>query len=181
MKSDYRFLTYKILHQFEKKDDSILDIRNKILSKIDTDNRNLRYRITVLANEVIRYKGRLDLMITFISGKRIKYLNKKVLTILRIGFYEILFDSKVPDYAAVDSSVKLAHKVTNKKTKGFINAVLRKLIRYNKENDNWQKQLESKRGWLSIPNWIEKRWIKNFGKEGLIKSAEFFNQSPKIF
>ena len=59
-------------------------------------------------------------MITYTSGKRIKYLNKKVLTILRIGFYEILFDSKVPDYAAVDTSVKLAHKVTNKKTKGFI-------------------------------------------------------------
>ena len=138
MKSDYRFLAYKILHQFEKKDDSILDIRNMILSKIP-DNRNLRYRTTVLVNEVIRYKGRLDLMITFISGKKIKYLNKKVLTILRIGFYEIFFDSKVPDYAAVDSSVRLANKVTNKKTKGFTNAVLRKLIRYNKENNNWLK------------------------------------------
>ena len=68
-------------------------------------------------------------MITFISGRKIKYLNKKVLIILRIGFYEIFFDSKVPDYAAVDSSVRLAHKFTNKKTKGFANAVLRKLVR----------------------------------------------------
>ena len=88
MKSDYRFFTYRILHQFEKNDDSILEIRNKILSKIPY-NTNLKHRITALANEVIRYRGRLDLMITFISGKRIKYLNKKVLTILRIGFYEI--------------------------------------------------------------------------------------------
>ena len=88
MKSDYRFFTYKILHQFEKKDDSLPKIRNIILSKIP-DNKKLRYRITALVNEVIRYKGRLDLMITFISGRKIKYLNKKVLTILRIGFYEI--------------------------------------------------------------------------------------------
>ncbi len=182
MKSEYRFLAYKILHQFEEKDDSILNIRNMILSKIpDTDNRYLRYRTTVLINEVMRHKGRLDLMITYTSGKRIKYLNKKVLTILRIGFYEILFDSKVPDYAAVDTSVKLAHKVTNKKTKGFTNAVLRKLIRYNKENVNWYKELESKKGWLSIPSWIEKRWLKNFGKQGLIKLIEFCNQSPKTF
>ena len=69
MKSDYRFLAYKMLLQFEKKNDSIPDIRNMILSKIP-DYRNLRYRTTVLANEVIRYKGRLDLMITFISGKK---------------------------------------------------------------------------------------------------------------
>ncbi len=180
MKSDYRFLTYKILHQFEIKDDRIVNIRNIILSKIH-DDRNLKYRITVLANEVIRYKGRLDLMITFISGKKIKHLNKEVLIILRIGFYEIFFDSKVPDYAAVDSSVRLANKVTNKKTKGFTNAVLRKLIRYNKENKNWYKVLERKRGWLSIPNWIQKRWMNNFGKKSVIKLAEFFNQSPKIF
>ena len=91
------------------------------------------------------------------------------------------FDPKVPDYAAVNSCVKLAHKVANKKTKGFINAVLRNLVRRNKENNKWFKELESKRGWLSIPNWIEKRWIKNFGEEVVIKSAEFFNQSPKIF
>ena len=180
MKSDYRFLTYKMLLQFEKKDDSIPDIRNMILSGIPV-YRSLRYRTTVLANEIIRYKGRLDLMISFISGKKIKYLNKKVLTILRIGFYEIFFDSKVPDYAAVDSSVRLAHNVTNKKTKGFTNAVLRKLIRYNKENYNWHKELESERGWLSIPDWIEKRWMKNFGKENVIKSAKFFNQAPKVF
>ena len=73
MKSDYRFLTYKILHQFEKKDDSITDIRNIIFSKI-TYNRNLRHRTTILVNEIIRYKGRLDLMITFISGRRMKFL-----------------------------------------------------------------------------------------------------------
>ena len=177
MKSDYRFLTYKILHQFEKNDNSIIDIRNIIFSKMP-DNRNLKYRITVLANEVLRYRGRLDLMITSISGKRIKYLNKKVLIILRIGFYEIFFDPKVPDYAAVNSCVTLAHKVTNRKTKGFTNAVLRKFIRHNTENNKWQFELESKGGWLSIPNWLEKRWIKNFGKEVVMKLAEFFNQSP---
>ena len=180
MKSDYRFLTYKILHQFEKNDDSILDIRSTTFSKIP-DDKNLKYRITVLVNEVIRYRGRLDLMITFISGKRIKYLNKQVLTILRIGFYEIFFDHKVPDYAAVNSCVTLADKVTNRKTKGFTNAVLRNLIRHNRENKKWHIELESKRGWLSIPGWIEKRWIKNFGKEIVIKSAKFFNQSQKIF
>lgn len=180
MNSDYRFLAYKMLLKFEKKDDSIPDIRNVILSGIPV-YRNLRYRTTVLANEILRYKGRLDLMISFISGKKIKYLNKKVLTILRIGFYEIFFDSKIPNYAAVDSSVRLANKVSNRKTKGFTNAVLRKLIRYNKENHNWHKELESKRGWLSIPYWIEERWMKNFGKENVIKSAKFFNQPPKVY
>ena len=145
------------------------------------DNRNLKYRITVLANEVLRYRGRLDLMITSISGKRIKYLNKKVLIILRIGFYEIIFDHKVPDYAAVDSSVNLAHKFTNKKTIGFTNAVLRSLVRKKDNDHNWFEGLKYKVGSSSVPSWMEKRWLVNFGEKNLSKLIKYINQPSDTF
>ena len=180
MKLDYRIISYKILHIFEHRNESVLNLRKLFLSKISGD-KSIVHRSTVLVNEVIRFRGRLDLMISFISGKKIRFINKKVLTVLRIGFYEIFFDSKIPDYAAVDSSVRLAHKFTNKKTKGFANAVLRKLVREKNNNKNWYKELESRRGWLSIPFWVEKRWKENFGRNSLIKLVEFINQPPKIF
>ena len=180
MKVDSRSVAYKILYQFEKKDDNIPNIRKLIFSKYPKNN-ELKFRSTVLVNEIIRFRGRIDLMIMFVSGRKLNYLNKKILTILRIGFYEIIFDSKVPDYAAVDSSVNLAHKFANKKTIGFTNAVLRNLVRKKNKNNNWYKELELKSGWFSIPSWIEKRWLINFGKKNLVKLIKFINQTPRIF
>ena len=180
MKIDSRIVAYYILSQFEKKGSQIPMIRDAIYSKYSLKN-NLKQKATVLVNGVIRLRGRLDLMITFISSKNISRLDKSVLTILRIGFYEIIFESKVPDYAAVNSSVSLAHKFSNKKTVGFTNAVLRNLVRRKNINKNWYKSLESHRGWFSIPAWIEKRWLKHFGKRNFLKLIDFINQPAKTY
>ena len=75
MKIDSRFIAYNILIQFEKKDIQIPIIRDIIYSKFSLNNK-LKQRATVLVNEVIRFRGRLDLMITFISSKRISHLEK---------------------------------------------------------------------------------------------------------
>ena len=175
-----RSLAYKILYQFEKGYDKIPDIRKLVFSNYPKQN-ELKFRSTVLVNEIIRLKGRLDLMIVYISGKKLSFLNKKVLIILRIGFYEIIFDHKVPDYAAVDSSVNLARKFTNKKTIGFTNAVLRSLVRKKDNKPNWYEGLKYKVGWSSVPVWMEKRWLVNFGKKNLAKLIEFINQPSDTF
>ncbi len=180
IKVDSRSLAYKILYQFEKGYNKIPDLRKLIFSKYPKKDQ-LQFRSKVLVNEIVRFKGRLDLMIIFISGKKLSFLNKKVLTILRIGFYEIIFDHKVPDYAAVDSCVNLAHKFTNKKTIGFTNAVLRNLIRKKNNDYDWFKDLKCKDGWSSIPLWMEKRWLVNFGKKNLAKLIEFINQPAETF
>ena len=180
IKVDSRFFAYKILYQFEEEYNKIPDIRNLVFSNYPKEN-ELKFRCTVLVNEIVRFKGRLDLMIMTISGKKISFLNKKVLIILRIGFYEIIFDHKVPDYAAVDSSVNLAHKFTNKKTIGFINAVLRNLVRKKDNDHNWYEGLKNKVGWSSVPAWMEKRWLVNFGEKNLAKLIEFINQPSDTF
>ena len=143
---DSRIFAFNILYQFEKGNKKIPDIRKLVFSS-HTKNKESKYRSTVLVNEIVRFRGRLDLMIIFISGKKLSFLSKKLLIILRIGFYEIIFDQKVPDYAAVDSSVKLAHKFTSKKTIGFTNAVLRNLVRVKDNDHNWYKGLKCKSGW----------------------------------
>ena len=177
---DSRSFAYKILYQFEKGNAKIPEIRKLVFSNYSKKNQ-LKSRSTVLVNEIVRFKGRLDLMIMFISGKKLSFLNKRVLTILRIGFYEIIFDHKVPDYAAVDSSVNLAHKFTNKKTIGFTNAVLRRLVKRKDSDHNWFQGLKCKVGWSSVPAWMEKRWLANFGQKNLDKLIEFINQPSETF
>ena len=47
---------------------------------------------------------------------------------LRIGIYQILFLDSIKDYAAVNESVNLIKKY-DKRSSGFVNAILRNVIR----------------------------------------------------
>ena len=68
-----------------------------------------------------------DYIIKLVSGKDIESFDPVVLTILRFGTWQILFSDKVPDYAAVDTSVRLA-KVHKPKASGLVNAILHKVV-----------------------------------------------------
>ena len=61
-----------------------------------------------------------------------KYVNKtpdaKITELLRLGVYQIIFLSRVPDHAVCDESVKTAKQI-NRSFAGFVNAVLRSVCR----------------------------------------------------
>ena len=70
-------------------------------------------------------------MIRKLSDIRLKKIHENVLVILEIGIYNIHFlESK--DYATVDKLVDLTKK-KNKRSTGFVNAILREFIRDEKE------------------------------------------------
>ena len=179
MGHDARFLAYKILDQFNSdvKLDLILD---KIFIDHDPDLR-ARSRAKALVNEVVRLIDRLDLMIRYVSGKKLKQIQRPIRSILRIGFYEISIDDVVPDYAAVDSAVKLANRVTNRRSAGFTNAILRKLVRKKNNDEHWSQTLTCKPEWNSMPLWIQDRWKNNLGQEGLMKMLDSVNKNPPNF
>ena len=132
MRNDARLLAYSILYQFNN--DIKLDL---ILNKAFIDNKSdlrSRSRANVLVNDIVRLRGRLDLMIKHVSGRKIKQIQRPIRLILRIGFYEIMMDESVPDYAAVDSAVEMANNLSNSRSAGFANAVLRNLTRKKKNN-----------------------------------------------
>lgn len=83
---------------------------------------------------VFRYKIFLDYIIRANSKIRLKKLDPKILNLLRIGVYQIYFMDKVPPHAAVSESVSLAKKVSFGKTPGFVNAVLRSILREGKRD-----------------------------------------------
>ena len=65
---DSRSFAYKILYQFEKGDNKIPDIRKVVFSSYPKKN-ELKFRCKVLVNEIVRFKGRLDLMIVYFGKK----------------------------------------------------------------------------------------------------------------
>ena len=148
MKQDARFLSVKILNRFEKKNEQLVMSRNKIFSSFKPRSID-KSRAMVLTNEIIRLRDRLDVMIEYVSGRKINRLDPSLLSILRIGFYEIIYDESIPDYAAVDSMVNLTKTVLNRKASKLTNAVLRNLIRYRDKDSDWDESLKKKPKWVS--------------------------------
>ena len=136
MKKDKRFLTVKILNKFDKSNKKLQLVRNQILINL---NSNIKSYVIASTNDITRLKGRLDLLISKISNKKIDQINIKLINILRLGFYEILYCKKIPNYATVSSLVNLAKSTANKKASGFINFILRKLISETKKRDIFRK------------------------------------------
>ena len=81
--------------------------------------------VTELVYGVVRYKRFLDEKISRYSTTKLKKLSIPVKNILRIGFYQIYFMDKIPDFAIINESVKLSEKYAYK-SKSLVNAVLRK-------------------------------------------------------
>ena len=122
---DDRFLAYKVLSKIE---------RDKAYSNIAVDavlNQNEVSSapfVCALVYGVIERKITLDYYLSQLLTQPIKKLNPQVLTILRMGVYQIKFMDKVPVSAAVNESVKLSKKVKCGFASGLINSVLRKIV-----------------------------------------------------
>lgn len=175
---DYHFIVYKILIDFEKSKNQLKGIRDKYFDKFDSISLNEKARVVVLTNEVVKWRRKLDFCITKNLNNSLNKTNYRLLTILRIGYYELLFDEKAPNYAVVNYWVSFTKKIINNKVGGFSNAVLRKaeiLIPNNKDT------IENIGINFSYPKWIIIKWQNQFGKQNTIKLCKFFNLIPKFY
>lgn len=168
---DDRFLAYKILLKIE---------RDKAYSNIAVDA-ELKSNDVVsapfvcqLVYGVIERKITLDYILSKFLTQPLKKLNPQVLTVLRMGVYQIKFMDKVPDSAAVNESVKLVKKVKCAFASGLVNSVLRKVsindIQYP-ETDNIAYDLSIK---YSCPQKLVEHYINDYGFED---TKEFLKDS----
>ncbi|MCR1898169.1 16S rRNA (cytosine(967)-C(5))-methyltransferase RsmB [Irregularibacter muris] len=138
--------------------------------------------ITQLVYGVVRNKSRIDWIISKFSKTPIKKISPWVQNILRLGIYQIVFLDKVPKSAAVNESVKLGKKYGHHKIGGYINGVLRHIIRANSGDLMPERNDEIK--YLSIiyshPKWLVKKYIEDFGPIAAKEILEKNNLSPDI-
>ena len=149
-------------------------IKNSDLSSLDAS------LATLIFYGVLERKITIDYIISLYSKIPLKKLSKDVVEILRIGVYQILYMDKIPDSAAVNECVKLAKANKNYKSSGFINAVLRNIIRkYKLDSKNKNDELANKVDILdfqtedhikflslkySCSEWLVKMWIESYGE-----------------
>ncbi len=86
--------------------------------------------VTALLYTTVEKKLTYDYLISAFAGRSISEIDPRVRDILRIGLCQILDMNAIPDFAAVNETVKLSR---HKGESSFINALLRRAI---KEKDN---------------------------------------------
>ncbi len=85
--------------------------------------------ITELVYGTLRWRGKIDWVIGRFSKVKTERMERVILHILRMGVYQLLFLTKTPHRATVNESVILTRKMKNREAAGFVNAVLRQIIR----------------------------------------------------
>ena len=116
---------------------------------------------------VMQNRMLLDYYIAAYCSQKPDHLQPPLLEILRIGAYQILFLDKIPDSAAVNTSVELAKISKRGQASGLVNAVLRKISQNKEQLPPLPERDEVQR--LSIqyshPKWLTKRMVNLLGRE----------------
>lgn len=118
----------------------------------------------------------MDYILNQFSKVQVAKMKPVIRNILRISVYQIIYMDQVPDSAACNEAVKLTAKRKMQNLKGFVNGVLRNIAR-EKEKIVYPPA-EDTISYLSVryslPEWIAKAFVKEYGKERAEKIAASF-------
>jgi len=170
-------------------------------SRFDRRDRDLA---TQLVYGTLRQRGTLDHVLARFADRPLRKVQQRILEILRIAAYQLLFLDKVPASAAVNQAVSMAKRVSAQRAAGFVNACLRSLARaivakgptppgdlrcaIPLDEGQWcvldRAVLPSPGGSLakylaaaySHPEWLVRRWLARFGEATTRRLLEHGNQ-----
>ena len=139
---------------------------------------------TEIAYGVLRWRNRLDFVLSHHSKRPLEKIDGRILTPLRIGLYQIRFLDRVPDRAAVDEAVRLAHDFGASRGAAFVNAVLRNVLRHPGEPVLPSRDMDPLgylRDGLSHPEWLARRYVKKLGFENAETRCRRQNEPPPVY
>jgi 16S rRNA (cytosine967-C5)-methyltransferase len=163
-----REAAFRSLRRVTEKGAYVNIVVDATLERHDWPERDRRF-YTTLVYGTLRHRGLIDWVLAKKVGKKFPGgIHPPIITILRMGVYQILFLSRTPKYAAVDESVKLARKHGHKGTAALVNAVLRATprgtdsVELPDKEDSPALYIATK---YSHPLWLVERWLDAWGLE----------------
>lgn len=184
-----RVIAAEALNQFDPKRDFASAILNKLLQKTSE-----KQRATDIVFGTIRNRAAIDMVVTRFTDCPVGKMQAKVLNIIRIGAYELIYSPATPDYSIVNEAVENAKTLEGKKQVGFVNAALRQITRHITARQNPLSKPSLKRtlpqtstagcefdidilpdietapadylsAAFSLPKWLIEDWLNEYGIE----------------
>ena len=177
-----RELALKVLLDIEENNNYSNIAINKHFKNVNLNNQD-RGLATELIYGVVENKYYLDYIIDKLSKIKCKKMNIYVKILLRMGIYQILLLNSISDYAAVNETVSLVKKY-DKRSSGFVNAILRNVIRQKDtigEVDLKDDKIMYLATRYSYKPWMIKNWINNFSEEFTEDLLEANSEKPSVY
>jgi 16S rRNA (cytosine967-C5)-methyltransferase len=150
-------------------------------------------RDRALAAEIVtgtlRWQRSLDHLIAHVAGRPLTRIDAEVLLVLRLSLYQLLHLDRVPASAVVDDAVNLTRTAHKQSASGFVNAVLRSLLRQRRNlplpgRPDDPSNREAAVRYLGIthshPEWLVSRWLDRHGLDAAERWVQFNNASPPL-
>ncbi len=139
---------------------------------------------TELVHGIVRRKRTLDAIIDRLAKQPAERQPPNLKQLLRLGLYQLRYLDRVPDSAAVNTTVDLAKANGLVGLAGVVNGILRQYIRLQAER---QEVLDlpldpiGRLGTLySFPDWLIEHWLTELGEIETEQLCQAFNTVPKI-
>ena len=120
-----RAIAAQVLREFDPTGDYAGVVLDRLL-----DQTQERQRATDLVYGTLRNLTALDAVIAQFSGRPTARIASALLSIIRIGVYELACSPATPVYSIVNEAVSNVETAGGKKQTGFVNAVLREIVRH---------------------------------------------------
>ena len=173
-----RQTAFEILMRVEKDKAFSNKALDNALKKLEYSRQDSVF-VSALVYGVLERRITLDYQIARFLTKSIKRLKPDVLTILRMGVYQLWYMDKVPDSASVNESVKLAKNNRCEYSSGLINAVLRKATKTELVYPEKTDFLEFLSVRYSVEKWIAQLFVASYGEENAVAVLEdSFGRAP---
>lgn len=179
MSKSARQIAFEILLKIEK-DEAYSNLAIDSAVKVyNPDSTDCAF-ISRLVYGVLERKITLDYIISKELTQPLKKLKKDVLTILRLGAYQLLFMNKIPESASVNESVKLTKSNKCQYASGLVNAVLRKISKNGLTFENDLSKTRRISVEYSAPEEIVSFLTYHYGEDNARKFLEAALEPKKI-
>ncbi len=144
-------------------------VLGQALSKYQYLEKQDRAFITRVTEGTIEYRLTIDAILNQCSKTPVEKMKPVIRTILRMSVYQLFWMDRIPDRAVCNEAVNLAVKRRFAGLKGFVNGVLRGIIRQKDQFDFSDWSLK-----YSMPQWILDMWLKQYPKDTVEQMLEAF-------
>ncbi|MBW8002488.1 MAG: methyltransferase domain-containing protein [Planctomycetes bacterium] len=201
-----RQIALRTLDQFDR---SKKDYAAKILDKYLPQTTE-KQRATDLVLGCVRNRTAIDMLVAKIADCPTQRIPAKIINIIRVAAYELIYCPQTPEYAVVNEAVENTKAVSGKKATSFVNAVLRQITRSTQNRQIPLEDADAKKtlpqnlstgcqfnieilpdpktapldyytAAFSLPSWLVEEWLTQLGTQKLKQICFASNRHPGLY
>ena len=147
------------------------------------DDRDRALTATIVTG-TLRWQRTLDYLIEHFANRSLTKIDPQVLSILRLSLFQLRHLDRVPAAAVVDDAVSLTRAARKSSASGFVNAVLRSMLRHRHKlplplRPRDPADRDAAIAYLGItfshPAWLVERWLTRYAFEQVEAWVQFNN------